>query len=54
MKNPEEIYNLLKEKFGEAIVEFSASQPVDPYIVVDPLKIDEVCTFLHDDSEFII
>ena len=22
MKNPEEIYNLLKEKFGEAIVEF--------------------------------
>jgi NADH-quinone oxidoreductase subunit C len=53
MKNPEEIYNLLKEKFGEAIVELSASQPVDPFIVVDPLKIDEVCTFLHNDSELL-
>ena len=53
MKNPEEIYNLLKEKFGEAIVELSSSQPVEPFIVVDPLKIDEVCTFLHDDPNLL-
>ena len=53
MKNPEEIYNLLKEKFGEAIIEFSNSQPVDPFIVIDPLMIDEVCHFLHDDSKLL-
>ena len=50
MKNPEEIYNLLKEKFGDAVIEFSNSQPVDPFIIIDPLKIDEVCAFLHDDE----
>ncbi len=53
MKNPEEIYNLLKEKFGEAIIEFSNGQPVDPFIVIDPLMIDEVCRFLHDDSKLL-
>ncbi len=50
MKNPEEIYNLLKEKFGDAVIEYSNSQPVDPIIVITPLKIDEVCGFLHDNE----
>ncbi len=53
MKNPEEIYNLLKEKFAEAIIEFSNSLPVDPFIIVDPLKIDDVCKFLHDDDNLL-
>jgi len=50
--NAEEIYNILKEKFGEKIVtELDAEKPVDPIISVDPLKINDVCEYLRDDEQ---
>lgn len=48
MKNREEIFNSLKERFGESIIEFKTGVPVEDYIVVNPFEIDKVCTFLKD------
>jgi len=50
MKTPEEIFNLLKEKFGDVIISLDDQIPVEKIINVDPLKINEVCRFLHDDE----
>ena len=46
MKTTEEIFKLLKDKFGDSIIELKSDVPVEPFIIVDPLKIDEVCLFL--------
>jgi NADH-quinone oxidoreductase subunit C len=51
MKTAEEIFNLLKEKFGDAIVELKTDIPVEPFIVVDPLTVDKICFFLRDENE---
>ncbi|OGU38479.1 MAG: NADH dehydrogenase [Ignavibacteria bacterium RIFOXYB2_FULL_35_12] len=51
MKSPEEIFKILKDKFGESIIELKSGVPVESYIVVDPMKIDEVCLFLKDEPE---
>jgi len=53
MKNPEEIFNILKEKFGDAIIEFASSQPVDSFITVKPNEIDKICRFLFDNEELL-
>lgn len=49
---PKEIFELLKNKFGEAIIEFKDDKPVDSYIIVSPAKIDEVCLYLRDWEKF--
>ncbi len=46
----QEIYNILKEKFGDEIIEFSHELPSDPYIVANRSKIDEICLFLRDEE----
>jgi len=51
MKTIEEIFNTLKQKFGDAIIELKSGVPVESYITVDPFKIDEVSLFLRDDTE---
>lgn len=48
MKTPEEIFSVLKEKFGDKIIELVSSLPVEPYIKVDPFAIDEVTNFLKN------
>lgn len=48
MKTSEEIFNILKQKFGDSIIEWKTDQPIESFIIVDPLKIDEVCLFLRD------
>ncbi len=50
MKTIEEIFNLLKEKFGESIIALQSEQPIDPYIDVAPLEIDKVSFFLRDEE----
>ncbi|MDA3861347.1 MAG: NADH-quinone oxidoreductase subunit C [Melioribacteraceae bacterium] len=50
--NAEEIYNLLKEKFGDSILEMVSDVPTEPIISVEPLKINEVSEFLRDADEF--
>lgn len=51
MKTSEEIYNILKEKFGDAIIEHQTEIPVEPIITADPLKIKEIGLFLRDNDE---
>ncbi len=52
MKTTEEIYNLLKAKFGDKIIELNSASPLDPFIVADPLSIHEVCFYLRDGNHF--
>lgn len=47
----DEIYDVLKEKFGDAILEIASELPIDPIISVDPLKMDEIAKFLRDDDK---
>lgn len=50
MKTTEEIFNILKQKFSDSIIELKSGLPIESFIIVDPLKIDEVCLFLRDDD----
>ncbi len=52
MKTPEEIFEALKNKFGEAVINLATDQPVDPYIEVAPLEVDKVCKFLFEEEGF--
>ena len=45
---PSEIFSRAKEKFGERILEIVEQKP-DPWMVVNPPAIVEVCRFLKDD-----
>jgi len=47
--NATEISALLKERFGDAILE-SKPEVISPWSVVDPSKILEICRFMHDDE----
>lgn len=51
MKTAEEIFNLLKEKFGSAVIELKTDKPVEPFIVVNPLEIDKICMFLREAND---
>jgi NADH-quinone oxidoreductase subunit C len=50
MKNIEEIYLILKEKFGDSVLELKTDQPVDPFITIAPLEIENICKFLNEDD----
>lgn len=52
MKTSEEIFNALKEKFGDFVIELKSDQPTEPVIIVDPLQIDKICTFLFNEPDF--
>lgn len=51
MKTPEEVFEILKSQFAEAVLEMQSELPVEPVINVDPLKIDEVGEFLRSNEE---
>ncbi len=51
MKSAEEIFNLLKSNFQDAVVELKTDVPVDQFIVVNPIEIDKVCNFLAENDE---
>ncbi len=53
MKNVEEIFNLLKEKFGDSIIELVTNLPVEHFITANPLEIDKVSLFLRDNGELL-
>lgn len=48
MKNSEEIFDLLKEKFPQKDISFDSANAIEPYILVDPMDIKEVSVFLRD------
>ncbi len=47
---PLKIYERVKERFGERVLELAEKKP-DPFIVVDPKSIVEISRFLRDDPE---
>ena len=51
MKNVEEIFNLLKEKFGDSIIELVSNVPVEQVITVNSLEMDKIGLFLRDEPE---
>ena len=48
MKKPDEIFQLLKDEFRDAVIEIQTELPTEPLIIVDPLKIDKVSLYLRD------
>ncbi len=54
MKNPQEIFDILKAEFNDAVISIDTATPVDQIILVDPLKIKEIGIFLrdHEDLKF--
>jgi len=48
----QEIHAILRERFGEAILEWQAPETGDACIRVTPESLYAVCTVLRDDAEF--
>lgn len=53
MKNPEEIFELIKSNFPDLEVTIDSSMPVEPIISIDPLKIHLVAQFLKTNEELL-
>ncbi len=47
---PLEVYGRVKERFGGQVLEIADKQP-DPWMVVEPGALAEICRFLKDDPE---
>jgi len=54
MKSPEEIFEILKAEFQDAVVEIDSELPVEPIIIVDRLAINKIAQFLriNEDLQF--
>ena len=48
--NPAQIHERLQAEFGEAVLAFEPDA-LDPFVVIDPERILDVCRFLHDDPD---
>ena len=53
MKTAEEIFKLLKEKFGDSIIEHKSDKPVESFIIVHPFEVDKICLFLRDEKDLL-
>lgn len=47
----QEIFDKLKEKFGDAAIELAGEAPSDPFITVAAPKIEEIGYFLRDEED---
>jgi len=47
----QEIFDLLKMHFGDVILEVKPYAHVDPYIVLTPERLVDICKFLRDDLD---
>ncbi|MFB6318487.1 NADH-quinone oxidoreductase subunit C [Saccharicrinis sp. FJH54] len=45
------IYQLLKDKFGDAVIEMNDQLPVDPFILISPEKLFDICHTLRDHEQ---
>ena len=54
MKNIQEIFDILKARFGDSVLELISSPPFESIITISPLQIHEVGMFLksNDDLKF--
>lgn len=48
---PQEIFDKLKEEFGDSIMDIVSEPPSDPYINIEPDSIVDVCLFLRDSED---
>lgn len=51
MKTREEIFEILKGQFPDAVLGLDTSLPTEPIVDVNPLKIKEIALFLRDNEE---
>ncbi|MBI5730250.1 MAG: NADH-quinone oxidoreductase subunit C [Ignavibacteriales bacterium] len=51
MKNPEEIFKLLKKEFSEIILDLDKETPTESIILVDPMQITKIGKFLRENEE---
>ncbi len=51
MKSAEEIFNILKSNFQDAVIELKTDMPVNPFIIIHPVEIDKVSSFLAENEE---
>lgn len=51
MKNPEEIFELLKIEFGEVILGLDKETPTEPIISIDSMQMHNIGAFLRDNDE---
>lgn len=51
MKNREEIFEILKTQFPDAVLGIDSSLPTEVIILIDPFKIKEVSLYLRDTEE---
>ncbi len=51
--NTQEIFDLLKSEFGDAVLEAKPDAVVDPYIVLAPARLAGICKFLRDDGRLL-
>lgn len=45
----QEIFDILKARFGDALLEVNPNAPVDPSIALNPAELVAICKFLRDD-----
>lgn len=45
-----EIYERVRQRFGASVIETVDKKP-DPFIVIDPAALGEICAYLHDEPE---
>jgi len=48
-----EIFDRLKEEFGNSIIEFVDEAPSDPFIKVETAKLFDICHTLRDNEDFL-
>jgi NADH-quinone oxidoreductase subunit C len=51
MKSAEEIFDILKKKFGDAVLSLDKDTPVEQIISIDPLKINLISKYLRENPE---
>lgn len=48
---PQEIYDILKTQFGDAVLEVKIEGARDPFIKIQPDKINDVARFVHSNEQ---
>jgi NADH-quinone oxidoreductase subunit C len=51
MKTIEEIFDILKNEFGEAVIELKTDVPFESFIIVNPLEVNKIALFLRDKED---
>lgn len=53
MKKPEEIFEILKNKFPDADIQIDLETPTEPIISIPPKRVYEISLFLRDEEELL-